>query len=233
MPIVVAAVCGIVSTTTVNAREPESRAFCRDSGFAAGAESSLRQPRLKPRDDGFRRPDFATFRRELQDSVARKDEEAILRIVDPGVRVDFGDGGGLDAFKGRMNAAGEHFWEELARVLNLGGRFRTPDAFDAPYVYSDWPDGFDAFECAAVVGSGVRLRAAPRTGARTVTTLDFAIVKLFPDEGPGAAGWRRVGLATGRTGYVASRYVRSPIDYRALFEFKDGRWWLVAFVAGD
>jgi hypothetical protein len=40
---------------------------------------------LKPRDDGFRRPDFAAFRRQLQDAVARKDEEAVLRIVDPGV----------------------------------------------------------------------------------------------------------------------------------------------------
>lgn len=75
------------------------------------------------------------------------------------MRVDFGDGGGLEVFKRRMNALGENFWEELTRVLNLGGRFRTPDAFDAPYVYSD--------------------------------------------------------------------------DYRALFEFKEGRWWLVAFVAGD
>src|SRR6476620_6179602 len=74
LPIVVAAVCGIVSTTTVNAREPESRAFCRDPGFAAGTESSLRHPRLKARDEGFRRSDFATFRRELQDYVARKDE---------------------------------------------------------------------------------------------------------------------------------------------------------------
>jgi hypothetical protein len=187
---------------------------------------------LKPRDDGFRRPDFEEFRRHLQDALARKDEEAVLRTVDPGVRVDFGDGGGLEAFKRRMNAPGENFFEELTRVLNLGGRFRTPDAFDAPYVYSDWPDGFDAFACAAVVGSGVRLRAAPNISARAQATEDFAIVKLFPTE-PDTPGWRRVGLAGGRTGYIASRYVRSPIDYRALFEFKDGRWWLVAFVAGD
>jgi hypothetical protein len=187
---------------------------------------------LKPRDDGFRRPDFEAFRRHLQDAVARKDDEAVLKIVDPGVRVDFGDGGGLDAFKRRMNSVSENFWEEFARVLELGGRFRTPDAFDAPYVYSDWPDGFDAFACAAVVGRGVRLRAAPGASARPLTMVDFAIVKVFPKE-PDATGWRRVGLASGRTGYVASRYVRSPIDYRAFFEFKEGRWWLVAFVAGD
>jgi hypothetical protein len=229
---VVTAVVGVVSTINVDAKQAQGSASCRDPGFAAKGESSPTQPQLKPRDDGFRRPDFEEFRRHLQDAVARKDEEAILKIVDPGVRVDFGDGGGLEAFERRMNAPGENFFEELTRVLNLGGRFRTPDAFDAPYVYSDWPDGVDAFACAAVVGSGVRLRAAPDIGARTLTTVDFAIVKLFPNE-PAAPGWRRLALASGLTGYIASRYVRSPIDYRALFEFKEGRWWLVAFVAGD
>lgn len=227
-----AAVIGFVFVTTTDAQQPEGQAFCREQGFAASVESSLTGPQLKPRDDGFRRPDFAAFRRQLQDAAARKDEEAVLRIVDPGVRVDFGDGGGLDAFKRRMHAPGENFWEELTRVLNLGGRFRTADAFDAPYVYSDWPDGFDAFACAAVVGSGVRLRASPDIVARPLTTVDFAIVKLFPKE-PAATNWRRVALAGGLTGFIASRYVRSPIDSRALFEFKDGRWWLVAFVAGD
>jgi hypothetical protein len=233
LPIVAATIVAMVSVTQVDARRPEGRAFCRDRGVAAGAESTLEHQELRPRDDGFQRPDFATFRRQLQEAVALKDEEAVLRVVDSAVRVDFGGGGGLDAFHRLMNTATENFWGELSRVLELGGRFRTPDAFDAPYVYSDWPEGFDALECAAVVGRGVRLRATPGTNARTLTTVDFAIVKLFPREVPGARGWRRVGLATGRTGYIASRYVRSPIDYRALFEHKQGRWWLVAFVAGD
>jgi hypothetical protein len=66
LPVVVAAVVGVVSATTVNARQPEGRAFCQDQGFAASAESSPTGPQLKPRDDGFRRPDFEAFRRQLQ-----------------------------------------------------------------------------------------------------------------------------------------------------------------------
>jgi len=38
---------------------------------------------------------------------------------------------------------------------------------------------------------------------------------------------------TALIGFVASRYVRSPVDHRAIFSFRDGRWWLMAYVAGD
>ena len=45
--------------------------------------------------------------------------------------------------------------------------------------------------------------------------------------------WTAVALRDGRRGYVHSRYVRSPIDYRAYFRKKDGRWWMVMLLAGD
>ena len=45
--------------------------------------------------------------------------------------------------------------------------------------------------------------------------------------------WTRIKLRDGRTGYISSRYVRSPIDYRAVFNKMDGRWRMTAFVAGD
>ena len=62
---------------------------------------------------------------------------------------------------------------------------------------------------------------------------EFAtILRALTSEGERSA-WKRVQLADGRTGYMASRYVRSPIEHRALFEFENGRWWLMAYVAGD
>jgi hypothetical protein len=36
----------------------------------------------------------------------------------------------------------------------------------------------------------------------------------------------------GRKAYIATRFIRSPIDYRAEFRYTNGRWWLVFFVAG-
>jgi hypothetical protein len=37
----------------------------------------------------------------------------------------------------------------------------------------------------------------------------------------------------GKTGYVTSRLVRSPIDYRAMFNKIGGRWQMTFFAAGD
>jgi hypothetical protein len=42
-----------------------------------------------------------------------------------------------------------------------------------------------------------------------------------------------VTLADGRSGYIHSRFVRSPVDYRAYFARKDGRWRMVMLLAGD
>lgn len=38
---------------------------------------------------------------------------------------------------------------------------------------------------------------------------------------------------TSKVGYIAARYVRSPIAYRAFFSRKDGRWQMLLFLAGD
>jgi len=190
-------------------------------------------PILRPVDEGTRRADFLEFRRRLQDAVARKDEAAVLAIVDPTVRISFGDSGGAQAFKAQViDNRNEDFWQEFGTILRLGGRFRTNDAFDAPYTFSAWPEHLDSFECLAITGSRVRVRAAAGLDARIVTQVDFAIVRANPPKAD-LPGWRGIELPDGRTGFVSSRYVRGPIDRRALCQVHDGRWSLIAYVAGD
>jgi hypothetical protein len=122
-------------------------------------------------------------------------------------------------------------WDELRVVLARGGRFSSPASFAAPYVYANWPGQFDAFECAAVTGTNVRLRSAPKLDAPIVSTMSYSIVRLM-EPAPGQL-WSRVQLGDGRTGYMWHAYVRSSVDYRALFNLIDGRWRMTAFVAGD
>jgi len=188
---------------------------------------------LRPVDEALRRADFLEFRRRLQDAVARKDEAAVLAVVDPGVRISFGDSGGVQTFKAQfIDKRTENFWGDFGTILRLGGRFRPNDTFDAPYTFSAWPGDLDPFECLAITGSRVRVRAAPGPDARIVTQLDFAIVRANPGTA-NTPGWTGIQLPDGRTGFVSSHYVRSPTDHRALFQFHDGRWWLMAYVAGD
>jgi hypothetical protein len=197
------------------------------------APGGVTEPTLRPRDEGARRPDFVEFRRRLRDAVARKDVDGVLAALDPNVKVAFDGAGGVDAFKKyHLNNTEQDFWEEFETILALGGRFLMADQFAAPYVFAAWPSEFDTFECLAVIGTRVRLRAAPRLDARPRGLLDYAIVQSLGNA-PAVKGWRQVRVADGRTGYVSSRYVRSPIERRAIFEFKERRWWLTAYVAGD
>ena len=157
----------------------------------------------------------------------------MLAVVDPGVRIGFGDSGGAKDFKSQViGSRNEDFWREFGTILRLGGRFRTNDAFDAPYTFSAWPENLDSFECLAITGTRVRVRASPRLDARIVTQLDSRSCAPIPEKRKHRDGeafnWR-----TGDWDLSRHRYIRGPIDRRALFQFHDGRWWLMAYVAGD
>ncbi len=45
--------------------------------------------------------------------------------------------------------------------------------------------------------------------------------------------WRKVTLPDGTTGFVRTADVRSPADYRLIFERRLGRWVMTSLVAGD
>ena len=190
-------------------------------------------PTLLPVDEAARRSDFLDFRRSLQDAVTRRDAAAILAVVDPGVRTSFDDPVGKQGFKADIiDNRDEDFWLEFATILRLGGGFIDSDTFAAPYTYSAWPDAFDAYACLAITGSRVRVRATPRLDGRIITELDHALVTANLGDGD-TPGWTGVQLPDGRAGFVSSQFIRSPIDRRALFQFHDGRWWLMAYVSGD
>jgi len=197
-------------------------------------------PGLRPIDEADQRPDFFTFRAHLQTAVARRDRPAVLAVVHQNVRNTFGDDDGIAAFRRiwKTEAVDSPLWGSLGAVLALGGTFDQSGNFVAPYVFSQWPARLDAFEHVAVIGSRVRVRAAPRTDADVLTLLSHVILRR-PQNGhdavpPGAAErWTAVMLGGGRTGFIASEYVRSPIDYRAIFTEVDGHWRLMMFIAGD
>ena len=208
--------------------------------LASQAAASAQGGKLLPTDEGIKNPEFFAFRARLQAALARRDAAAVLAVVDPRIKNTFGGDDGIEAFKRIWNLSGgeSRLWEELGLVLALGGKFQGGNSFVAPYIYTHWPEPFDAFQHVAVLGSDVRVRAAPDTGSPVLATLTFDIVKLSesgrakltPEQ---AREWTAVELRGGRTGYIASRFVRSHVAHRAFFTRKDGGWKLDFFVAGD
>jgi hypothetical protein len=206
-------------------------------GLVAVAPAVYAQVELRPVDEAARQADFFTFRAHLQAAIARRDVQTVLANVHKDVKNSFGGNDGIVEFQKlwRIGQPDSPLWKEMGTVLALGGTFDAAGRFVAPYIFSRWPEAVDAFEHVAIVGTNVRVRAAPRTDSATLTSLTFGIVALAPDAKPLSAesGWTAIRLRDGRTGYVASQFARSPIDYRAIFQRINDQWQLVTFLAGD
>ena len=186
---------------------------------------SVTGPKLQFVDEASKDPTFAAYRDQLLAAVRARDAKKVLELSDPNIRLSFGGTGGRAAFE---KALKEEIWGELEQILTLGGGFRE-GMFWAPYVYSAWPESQDAFEYLAVVGDDVPLRASPDTSAPVIATLSRDLVKREGQPNP----WQKVTTADGKTGYVETKSVRSPVGYRAgLAKSKDG-WRMQALVAGD
>jgi hypothetical protein len=201
---------------------------------------------VKPVDQADSNPSFAAFRTNLIAAVKRKDAKYVLSIVDPKIRINFGDGGGIIQFKKEWKnlSPTSAFWGEFLPVVSNGGMF-SKEAYEkdgmfwAPYTFDAFPPELDATEYSAIFGKDVNLRSAARTDAPIVTTLSYNIVKIDRDSSipvpreEGSYLWYKVETLGGLKGFVKAEYVRSPIDYRACFEKKRGKWVMTAFVAGD
>jgi hypothetical protein len=192
------------------------------------------QSRLLPVDQAASVPDFFSFRAQLQVAVARRDVDAVISVLNKDIKLSFGGDAGVEDFK-RMwkpGAPDTELWEKLAAVLSLGGTFASDGTFTAPYVFTKWPQEKDAFTHMAAVGTAIRVRSSASIAAPVLAALDYSIVEVV--ESPAAESkWVQLKLGPGRIGYVDSRFLRSPIDYRINFAKLDGRWQVVFFLAGD
>lgn len=192
------------------------------------------QGSLRPVDQAVSRVDFYSFRAQLQSAIARRDVAALLAAVDPNIRNSFGDNNGIAAFRQIWEPEDRRsrVWETLGEVLALGGSFDSEGNFIAPYVFSRWPDKLDAFSHVALVGAGVPVRSSASPSAPTIASMSFSILEQVESTGADES-WVQVRLPAGKTGFVDRRLVRSPIDYRAIFSKRGGKWKMTAFLAGD
>ncbi len=176
---------------------------------------------------------LVAFRERLTAAVHKRDIDAVVALSDPKIRTSFGGAGGVDDLRNALKQAG--VWEDFEHLLSLGGTFRgegDPRSFWAPYVYSAWPDAIDPFEHFAVVAKDVPLHESEDPASRVIATLSYDIVRRAGD--PARTGaWQKVLTVDDRTGFVATRSVRSPIGYRAGFVRENGEWRMNALVAGD
>lgn len=187
--------------------------------------------RLPPVDQCTSDLSFVAFRTELRRIVERQDEDALLAVTADDIHASLGGDVGKQDFiqlwgfgkKGRSE-----LWTELGEALRLGCTMR--DGLATIPSMEDQIGGRDAFETRIAL-PGATLRARPSARAKAVARLDWHVMTLrSPWEG---GRWLRVRLDDGRSGYVYEPMARSPIDYRAWFRKRGGKWVMEGFLAGD
>lgn len=232
-------------TEVVSSESPNVAVATPNPALNPGASPTPSEPictpaerRLCPKDEGVSDASFASFRAQMSQAVERRDSPALLKMIHPKIRTSFGDGGGIGDFRKqwKMESSDSPLWNELAFILNNGGSFLGEGAnrpFWAPYIYSAWPEPYDAFSHVAAVTPGVAIRSKPDAAAKSITSADWEILELPDTQQEPPEGWRRVRTATGVEGWVAEEDVRSPVGYRAGFHKENGVWRMNALVAGD
>ena len=157
------------------------------------------------------------------EAIRARDEKRLFQYVDPNVRISFGPGSGIQAFK-RAWYEKPH-WEELFTIFYIGGGvLRDNDHFWAPSSHADWPEKLDPFSFAVVMSRNTALRENQDPKSKPIATLSFDIVKPLGEKG-------HVRTADGRTGWVDPKLIWSPAGYRVELVRKWGTWKIEALVS--
>lgn len=210
------------------------------SAVASHAAEPSPPSRLLPVDEAAMDPSFVAFRNELKAVIARKDAAKLFTYLASDIKLDYGGGYGGPEFHKRWKPfdKGTQVWKALYLVVDNGGKFPVPGGFAAPYVYAAFPEGLDAFEVLVVTNRDALMRAAPQSDAAVVRKLDHDILtivksghRLQHEAGPNE--WSEVKDVAGKQGFVRDQDLRSPIDFRAIFEKRNGKWVMQTFIAGD
>lgn len=208
-------------------------------------DAVAQERKVLPVDEANKDASFGAFREKTLQAAKKRDVKYILSILDPNIKNNFGGDGGIQEFKRewKIQSLQSKFWAEFITVLSNGGTFSREngetksDMFQAPYTFTQFPEDLDAFEYHSIFGSSVNLRSRPEAAAPVVATLSYNVVKVnFINSvkiGEDEYSWLKVETLGGKRGFVQSKYVRSPIAYRAIFEKKKGQWKMTAFIAGD
>lgn len=176
-------------------------------------------------DEAPRDASLTAFRHNLVAAVRRGNWKWVDARIDPAIRYTFGDNDGKKGFLKQWGNNRKSLAHELTAVLSLGGSF-LEKSFWAPYVHSTWPEDIDPFGFVAVIGKDVPLLDADN---REISRLDHEVVEASGEERGGM-----ISVKVGdKTGWVARKSVRSPLEYRACLSKQKGSWYLTAFVAGD
>jgi len=180
-------------------------------------------PKLIPLYEWDKDKTLTAFRSQMLELIRARDEKRLFDHVDPNVRISFGPGAGIEAFKQAWYK--QPHWDELFTIFFIGGGvLRDNDHFWAPSIHANWPEKLDPFSFDVVLSRNTPLREGQDPKSRAIATLSFDIVKPLGEKG-------HVRIADGRTGWVDPKLLWSPAGYRVELVRKWGTWKIEALIS--
>lgn len=188
--------------------------------------------RYAPADECAALPGFPAFRDKLLAAAKARDAEALAALAEPGIRLDFGGGAGLDQLKQRLSAKDAPLWGEVEALAGLGCAADKGLA-TLPWIFSRVPEDADASSTMLVTGAKIPLRVKASAKSPVVRELDWALVTLTGSSFNPEADFAEVATSAGTRGFVETARLRSLLDYRLIADRQSGEWKIAALVAGD
>jgi hypothetical protein len=187
---------------------------------------------ITPLDESDKDAAFRRFRRSLLTAIRDRNVQRLLALVAPDILND--GSGGRDEFRRAWRleqAATSPVWHLLAETVQLGcvRNRKGASGFVAPYVYALFPDKLDAVMHFVVVKPAAKLYERPAALSPVIETLHWDIMEYLEGD-VRFVDWHNVRAASGREGFVRDTDVRSPTDYHAIFEKRNGQWLMTSFL---
>lgn len=127
----------------------------------------------------------------------------------------------------------------MKEILRFPGSFESENYFCVPYIFEDFPDeDYDPVDFFAFNAKNVRVYPVPDASAEPLGLFSYSVVKILHDEFSFSTNiegveWSKIGLPEGEVGFVKTKYLLSPFDWRLHFEKIGNRWKIIALVSGD
>ena len=203
---------------------------------AQGAEPTPEAPtgRFAPREECGELEGANQFRQQIARAVEARDVDTFVSLAAEDIKLDFGGGSGADELRRRLSAKDSALWSELDRLLTLGCAANAQGGMTIPWYFAQDVPG-DAFETMIVTGSDIPL-ISPETG-KPMDRISWDAVTLV-DGLKSEAPFQLVRFQSEtadepQEGYVATKALRSVIDYRLVSTRRNGKWSIISFIAGD
>lgn len=176
----------------------------------------------------------AEFRQRIAEAVKARDADAFVSLAAEDIKLDFGGGSGADELRRRLSAEDSALWSALDRLLTLGCAANAQGGMTIPrYFEQDIPG--DPFQTMIVTGADIPL-INPEHG-KPIDRISWDAVTLVDGlraEAPfQLVRYESESADEPHEGYVATKALRSVVDYRLVATRRNGKWSIISFIAGD